>query len=111
MDSTLRLVHTLEHTPPRDAWYVAIATGDGDMAPIFTPVELPYIPLDQVVGEALGVVGSVSTFLSPAVPIPIEFPVHPFALTNPIWVDLDGDGFDAPGLPDWLEPPVEPEAR
>jgi hypothetical protein len=102
----LRLRTTVERTLLRDAWFVAIVTGDVDQAPLFTPVEIPYIPLDLVVGEALG--GSVSTFLSPAVPIPFEYPIYPFAVTNPIWVDVDGGGFDAPGLPTWLERPVEP---
>ena len=26
---------------------------------------------------------------------PRTHPVHPYALTNPIWVDVDGGGFDA----------------
>jgi hypothetical protein len=107
----LRLSEVIERSPASDAWYVAIATGDGSLEPVFTPVEIPYIPLDQVVSEALGGVPSVATFLSPAVPIPLIHPVHPYALTNPIWVDVDGGGFDAPGLPEWLEDaePVEPE--
>jgi len=25
-------------------------------------------------------------------------------LTNPIWVDVGGDGWLAPGLPAWLQP-------
>ena len=44
--------------------------------------------------------------------IPRTFPIHPFALTNPIWVDKDGDGFDPPGIPDWLErPPSDDESK
>ena len=43
------------------------------------------------------------------VPIPRGFEVIPFALTNPIWVDQNGDGnFMAPGIPEWLERPVNP---
>jgi hypothetical protein len=32
----------------------------------------------------------------------------PYALTNPIWVDVGGDGWDAPGLPEWMSEPVDP---
>ncbi|MBW2254991.1 MAG: CehA/McbA family metallohydrolase [Deltaproteobacteria bacterium] len=103
-----RLEETLEITLSEDAWFVAIAMGDEDLAPLFTPVEVPYIPLDDVVMEALGAVEAVTAFLTPSVPIPHVYPIYPFGLTNPIWVDLDGNGFDAPGIPDWLVAPEEP---
>ena len=62
--------------------------------------------------EALGGIAAVSNLLSAAEPFPRVHPIHPYALTNPIWVDADGDGeWQAPGLPDWLEPPEEPAAR
>jgi hypothetical protein len=105
----LRLDEVLALSPARDSWYVLIVNGDGDLAPVFTPVEIPYVDLQVVVEDALSEIGAVSSFLSPAIPIPREYPVHPFALTNPIWVDVDGGGFDAPGLPGWLERPEAPE--
>jgi hypothetical protein len=95
--------------PSRDSWYVAIAAGSDDMFPVITPVERPIIDLQVVVVEALSGVGSVANFLSPAVPMPETFPVTPFAVTNPIWVDRAGDGFDAPGIPTWMKRPPEPE--
>jgi hypothetical protein len=100
-----RFTETVEVTPTKDSWYVVIVAGDGDLAPVFTPVEIPYVELQLVVSEALGGVGSVSTLLEPAPPIPRQFPIRPYALTNPIWVDLAGDGFDAPGIPGWLREP------
>jgi len=96
-------------TPQKDSWYVAIAMGDGSLAPVFTPVERPIIDLQAVVVEALGGVSAVSSFLEPAVPIPETYPITPFAVTNPIWVDRDGDGFDAPGVPEWMTEPEPPE--
>jgi hypothetical protein len=93
-----------------DTWFVAIVMGPGDLAPLFTPVEIPYIDLEIIVTEALSGVEAVGSFLDPAVPIPREYPVLPFAITNPIWVDTDGDGFDAPGRPSWFVAPVEPKA-
>ena len=108
-DDPFRFSTTFEHQPAKDAWYVAIALGDGDLAPVFTPVEIPAIDLEIIVLEALSGLQSVSSFLDPAIPIPRTFPIHPYGLTNPIWVDRAGDGFDAPGLPEWLRPPIPPE--
>jgi hypothetical protein len=95
--------HTVR--PDQDAWYVVVVAGDDDLAPVFTPVEIPYIELQAVVSEALGDL-SVGSLIPPAIPMPTTYPVMPFAITNPIWVDQAGDGFDAPGLPSWL---VRPE--
>lgn len=100
--SNLRFAQTITHTPARDAWYVAVATGDGSMAPVFTPVEIPYIPLEEAVTEALGLLPAVATFLPAPVLFPKTYPIHPYAITNPIWVDVDGGGFEPAGLPDWL---------
>lgn len=108
----LRFVEDLPVTLDEDSWFVVIALGDGDLAPVFTPVEIPPIQLTDVVMDALGDVPAVSAFLSPAVPIPRSGVVVPYALTNPIWVDADGDGeWTPPGLPDWLLPPEEPEEK
>ena len=97
-------------TPSKDSWYVAIAVGDETMAPVFTPVERPIIDLQGVVVEALAGIEAVGRFLTPSAPVPETFPIVPFAVTNPIWLDQAGDGFDAPGVPAWLEEPEEPEA-
>ena len=105
----LRLDEVYTVAPEKDSWYVIIVSGDDDLAPVFTPVEVPYVELQVVVEEALSEIGAVADFLSPTIPIPREYPVHPFALTNPVWVDVEGGGFDAPGLPDWLQEPIEPE--
>lgn len=104
-----RFDETTTVEPTKDSWYVVSVMGDGDLAPVFTPVEIPYVELQLIVGEALGGIESVSGLLDPAIPIPREYPILPYAITNPIWVDLAGDGFDAPGIPDWLEPPIAPE--
>ncbi len=103
-----RLEEELEITPAQDSWYVAIVNGDRPLEPVFTPVEMPQIELQMVVTEALSGVDAVSSLLSPAIPIPRTYPVLPFALTNPIWVDVGGDGWVPPGLPSWLQEPIEP---
>ena len=85
----------------QDSWFVVIVTGRDPLFPVFTPVEIPYIDLQTVVVEALAGIGGIGALLGEATPLPRTFPVRPFAVTNPIWVDTDGGGFDAPGVPDW----------
>jgi len=105
--SVLNFSTTYTVTPDKDSWYVVIAAGGDDLSPVFTPVEYPPIFLEDVVTGALAGIG-LGDFLSEAIPVPRAFPIHPYALTNPIWVNADGDGvFTPPGIPDWL---VEPEA-
>ncbi|MDP2305493.1 MAG: CehA/McbA family metallohydrolase [Pseudomonadota bacterium] len=103
-----KLVQDLTVDVTVDSWFVVIALGDGDLAPLFTPVEMAPVQLQDVVTEALSDVPSVGSLLSPAIPIPRSGPVLPYALTNPIYVDVDGSGWTAPGLPPWLLPPVDP---
>ncbi|MES2640997.1 MAG: CehA/McbA family metallohydrolase [Myxococcota bacterium] len=103
-----KLVQDLDVEVTVDSWFVVVAVGDGDLSPLFTPVEMAPVQLQDVVTEALSDVPSVGSLLSPAVPIPRAGAVIPYALTNPIYVDIDGSGWTAPGLPDWLLPPVDP---
>jgi hypothetical protein len=106
--SVLNFSESLTVTPDKDSWYVVIAAGGDDLSPVFTPVEFPPIFLEDVVTGALEGIG-LDGILAEAVPVPRAFPVHPYALTNPIWVDADGDGeFTPPGIPEWLVEPVDP---
>lgn len=104
-----QLIETTVATVEQDAWFVVVAMGDGDLSPVFTPVEVPYLELQVIITEALAGLESVSSLLAPAVPIPRVYPVHPYAVANPIWVDREGNGFDAPGIASWVRPPVTPE--
>ncbi len=103
-----RFHEELDLTPTKDSWYVASCVSRKDLSPVFTTVEIPYIQLQDVVADALGSVPAVATLLPAAVPVPTAYPVLPYAITNPIWVDVDGDGFEAPGLPYWLKPSEPP---
>jgi hypothetical protein len=94
--------------PSIDSWYVVIASGEGSLFPLFSPVEVPKIELQDIVVEAVGAVLDDTSLLGVLVPIPRTYPMLPYAITNPIWVDLDGNGFDAPGIPAWQEEPVDP---
>ncbi len=84
---------------PRDTWVVAEATGTQNMFPVSSPVEFP--PLDATV-----IITAVSAGLDlSALPIasnlkPItQHQATPYAITNPIWIDADGNGTWTPPEP------------
>jgi hypothetical protein len=110
-DPLIDLATSIVVKPEKDSWYVIIALGDDDLSPVFTPVDIMPIQLQDIVNGAISEIGALGDFFSgdAVAPIPRTFPILPFALTNPVWIDKDGDGFDPPGLPDWLEPPPEDE--
>jgi hypothetical protein len=107
--SVVNLDTAFSVTPQKDSWYVVLAAGRDDVGPVFTPVEYPRLQLQDIVIDALALTGldAVEAYLEPPVPRPRTFPIHPLAITNPIWVDLDGDGFDPPGIPAWVEEPSD----
>ena len=92
-----------EPVPDHDAWYVVIAMGLGgrDLSPVYA--EHPYLKLQ--IGDILS-----RSFASVPVPfdvsgaaVPRVFRVYPYAVTNPVFVDTDGNGrYDAPNpVPEW----------
>ena len=106
-NATVNLLTEIEVTPAQDAWYVVVALGEDDLAPVFTAVEIAPIQLEDVVSGALsGLGGLFTSLLGEPLPIPRTFPVHPYAVTNPIWVDADANGeWVAPGPPAWWGAP------
>jgi hypothetical protein len=105
---------------PVDAWYVAIAIGDQDLSPLFTAIELPKLEFSDVI---LGAVGAfdlggldASGFAGPPPAFPKTYPILPYAFTNPIWLDVNGDAdgnglaFEAlGGMPAWFRAAPEEE--
>jgi hypothetical protein len=112
-DPLIDLAAGVNIQPEQDSWYVIVALGDDDLSPMFTPVDLMPIHLQDIIDGAIGEIDigafDLSSFTNSGPPVPRTYPITPFAVTNPIWVDLDGDGFDPPGLPSWLRP--APESR
>lgn len=108
-DGIVRYMQYKDIAVSKDSWFVVSVMGDDDLSPIFSSVEIPPIQLQDVVVEALSTVPSVALLIDAASPIPRSGPVFPYALTNPIYVDMDGDGWTAPGLPAWLHEPHPPE--
>ena len=87
---------TLTVSPPSDSWVVAEVTGTQNMFPVISPVEFP--PLDATI-----ILGALSAGLDlSALPITAKLkPVRthtatPYAITNPIWIDRDGNGWTPP---------------
>jgi len=80
----------------RDSWIVAEVEGPTNMFPVSTPVELP--PLDAtVIIQALSAGLDLSSLPVTAKLKPDQLHTStPYAITNPIWVDVDGNGWRAP---------------
>jgi hypothetical protein len=94
-----------EIAPDSDAWYVVIAMGlEGrDLSPVYS--EHPFLKLQ--IGDILS-----RSFSSIPLPfdisgalIPRVFRVYPYGFTNPVFLDVDGNGeYDAPHpTPGWVE--------
>jgi hypothetical protein len=86
-------------TLPGDSWVVAEATGSGNLFPVVSPVEFP--PLDATVlirALSIGLDLSALPVTSALKPKPTHV-VTPYAITNPIWIDVDGNGWTPPRPP------------
>jgi hypothetical protein len=83
----------------RDSWVVAEVTGPGNMFPVLTPTEFP--PLDAtVIIKALSVGLDLSSLPLTAKLKPSHVHIQtPYAITNPIWIDVDGNGWTSPRPP------------
>jgi hypothetical protein len=83
----------------QDSWIVAEATGAGNMFPTLTPTEFP--PLDATVMiKALSVGLDLSALpLTGNLKPPRVHVSTPYAITNPIWIDVDGNGWTPPMPP------------
>lgn len=85
-----------------DCWVVAEVTGTDNMFPVLTPTEFPPLDATVIIGAlASGINGLDLSTLPIANPIkPVR--VHtstPYAITNPIWIDVDGGGWTPPKPP------------
>ncbi|MBW2731901.1 MAG: hypothetical protein JRH20_05870 [Deltaproteobacteria bacterium] len=104
-DSIVNYQAILDDKPSRDAWYVVVAMGiDGkSMAPVYSSPPTARLGLFEVIqrlAPLLPPLRSLGVPLSPTVS-----KVRPFAVTNPLFVDTDGDGaYTAPlPAPSWAK--------
>ena len=102
----------------QDAWYVVIALGEDDLSPVFTPVDIPKLELNEIVVgglTSLDLPSIVSSAVSgETAPFERTYSIFPYAFTNPIWLDVngdvnaDGEPFEALGrVPEWFRPAPE----
>jgi hypothetical protein len=86
-------------TPATDSWVVAEVTGTQNMFPVVSPVEFP--PLDATIiinALSAGIDLSSLPIASNLKPQRIHTAM-PYAITNPFWIDRDGDGWTPPKPP------------
>ncbi len=95
----LEFDYTFTLSPAQDAWVVAEVIGSSNMFPVLSPTEFP--PLDAtVIISALSVGLDLSSLPIASSLKPSR--VHqstPYAITNPIWIDIDGNGWNPPKAP------------
>lgn len=116
----LVLDDTLDVAPGEDSWFVAFAMGVEGKAldPVYGSAEQPPVYLDNLLASALGALPLPAISIAPRVPV--YFPQYPMAMTNPVFLDVDGA--DAQGCvitpndgppPDWAcnYPPDHPRDR
>jgi len=101
-DAVVAFEETFHDSPDEDSWYVVTAIGiDGrTLAPVYRSVGLPRLGTTEVTQKIFDLIPLLRTFRVPRPPT--LYPMFPWAITNPIWVDVGGDGWhpnDTP--PSW----------
>jgi hypothetical protein len=90
----------LEDAPAIDSWYVVMALGlDGrSLAPVYSSAAASRFGTFEVTQRVYDIVPRLSSLRIPR--FPSLYPSFPIAITNPIYVDLGGGGWQAP----WTAP-------
>ena len=99
----VNLNRTFKLKPQVDTWYAVVALGvrGKTMGPVYSSLVSTRFGMVEVTGslfEAIPITGGGATPRSTTI-----HPIFPYALTNPIWVDVGGDGFSPIGgaPPSW----------
>ena len=101
-DAVVAFEDTFHDQVEEDSWYVVTAIGiDGrTLAPVYRSVGLPRLGTSEVTQKIYDLIPLLRTF---RVPRPATlYPMFPWAITNPIWIDVGSDGWhpnDTP--PSW----------
>jgi hypothetical protein len=104
-DAVLAWDQTIPDTPDADSWYVVVVYGlDGrSLSPVYESQILAEINTPEVTQRLFTIIPGLTEFKYPR--NPTRFPVFPVAITNPIWVDVGGDGWAPPQPPpSWCRP-------
>ncbi|MEM9487917.1 MAG: hypothetical protein AAGC55_02170 [Myxococcota bacterium] len=95
----------LRDSPDRDAWYVVLVHGlDGrTLAPVYNSQVLASLGTPEITQRIYDIIPILREFRNPR--FPSQHPLFPFAFTNPIYVDLGGNGWTPPLPPPcWCVP-------
>ncbi|MDR0965889.1 MAG: CehA/McbA family metallohydrolase [Myxococcales bacterium] len=90
-DGVRRLSVRLDRTLSADDFFLVEVEGDRSLWPVVPGLEVPLLMISDAVGSLLDAFGMADD-TDPALTIQGLHPVTPWAMTNPIWVDVDGDG-------------------
>jgi hypothetical protein len=102
-------------TRAKDSWVVVIAMGLQDqnlMRPVSLDIPYGEIQLSVVASQAFALVPVVNKLFTAPPTVPDWFPIPPYAVSNPIYLDKDGDGkYDAPlAFPEFCSAQCDPNA-
>jgi hypothetical protein len=73
-----------------DSWFVVEVIGYRSFFPVVRPLELPPLTLTDAIGSLAGAFGLDDATLGDLQPA-LAFPMSAYAITNPVWVTLDGE--------------------
>jgi hypothetical protein len=110
---TLQLDVPSQAARAADSWIVVIAMGLQDQN-LMRPgsLDIPYgeIQISQVVAQAFSLIPVVNSFITAAPVLPDWFPIPAYAVSNPIYLDTNGNGkYDAPlPFPYFCSAPCDP---
>lgn len=100
--TTTDFTTTIQVTPTTDAWVVAEVTGSTNLFPVLSATEFPPLDATIVLGALTAGINGLDLASLPATAKLKPQSVHystPFAITNPIWIDRDGNGWTPPKPP------------
>jgi hypothetical protein len=98
-DGIVAYQDTIQDSPEEDSWYAVTAFGiDGrTLSPIYRSVGLPRLGVGEITQKLYDLIPLLRGFRVPRAAT--QYPMFPWAITNPIWVDVGADGWHP------LEPP------
>ena len=90
---------TFTINPTQDAWVAAEVTGTSNMFPVLPPTEFPPLDVSVIIQSlSVGIPGIANLPIGTLKPNHIHTS-QPYAMTNPIWIDIDGNGWTPPKSP------------
>jgi hypothetical protein len=89
----------VQFTPNGDSWVVAEVTGTANMFPVNSPTEFPPLDVGAIITSLSSGLNLSSLPLASKLKPPQLHYSAPYAITNPIWIDANGDGQWTPPKP------------